>query len=195
MRHTTHPTSTGRQRLTAAVTAALATATLLLTACGGQSDSSGSPTVPSLAPGTTQPGTATDGADTLEAPADPAQATALYMKCMQDSGFSMRVEDAADNTGDAFAAADAECQKHMANAVNDLEIDEEELAKLKDLQIAYAKCMQAAGFDVKATPEGGIMSPIDESSKDGYTDAEATCGADLRAASEGQPSGNEPVQP
>lgn len=198
MRQTPHPTrsihtrSGSRRRLVGAATAALATASLLLAACGGQSDSAGSPTVPTLAPGTNQP--AGDGEGTPEAPADPDEAGALYMKCMQDAGFSMKV-DAETPDPEEFTAADQECQKHMANVVNEFELDPEEVAKNKDLAIAYAKCMQGAGFDVQAAPEGGIVAPIDLSSKDGYEEADEKCGADLRAASEEQTDGDNVVQP
>lgn len=178
MRYADLTTSTKQLRSKRLSVAVLA-ATLVLAACGGQSDNGSSSTVPSLGSGTEEPDS--DGA-TVDAPTDSNEANALYMACMQEMGISMAVEDANDVDVEAYVAADAECQKHMANVVSDLEVDPEEQARLKDLAIAYAKCMSAAGFDVQATPEGGIKAPIDISSQDGYSDADARCGADLRDA-------------
>lgn len=180
MRYANLTTSTKQLRSKRLSVVALA-ATLLLSACGGQSDKGSSPTVPSLGSGTEQLGS---NGSTVDAPTDYNEATALYMECMQDNGISMAVDDASNVDVEAYVAADAKCQKHMVNAVSDLEISPEDQARLKDLAIAYAKCMSAAGFDVQATPEGGITAPIDISSQDGYSDADTRCGADLRDATE-----------
>lgn len=193
-----HPTHTSR--LTRLAAATVAGATLLLTACGGQSEGTSSPTVPSLAP---DAGGDTPGAGTAEAPTDMNEATALYMACMSDAGFSMRVGEEVDAESDAFTAADQECQKHMVNADDPLELDPEAVAEQKDFAIEYGKCMQAAGFDVEVGADGGIMGSVEDASKDGYAEASATCSGDQGDASgqgdaNGQPiplGGDESGQP
>jgi hypothetical protein len=172
--------------------AALAGTTLLLTACGGQSDGASSPTVPSVAPpadqggssqggsnqgGSNQGGSNQGGSDQgdPEAPTDMDEAAALYMACMQEAGFSMAVDEQVDGEDEAFVAADKDCQKHLANAEDPFEIDPEALAEQKDFVLEYAKCMQAAGFDVEVGADGGIMASIEDSSKAGYDEANTKC--------------------
>ncbi|MEM8705791.1 MAG: hypothetical protein AAGE98_04995 [Actinomycetota bacterium] len=130
-------------------------------------------------------GPASTTTDEAEAPDDPELAYALYDDCMAEQGFDFQTSiagdgdngaieidgdselgdpqaqsfDDADDFGEAFDTANAECEKHLANVDTGFDLDPEQQALFEDAQLEWAACMRDAGFDIpEMDGDGGAIS-------------------------------------
>jgi hypothetical protein len=149
---------------------AVATTAALLAVVGCGDPAKGDRQVASLS-STDGSNTETDATGTVEAnPKDPAEAALAFAKCMRDHGVDMPDPVVQDDSGSGggvmvqvggpggdaavpdrsvMDAANKDCQHFMTDAAGSFDPPSpEELEKMKEQALAFAKCMREHGVDM-----------------------------------------------
>ncbi len=128
---------------------------LLLTACGGNSADTTTPTLPTL---TEETATAAEEATTTTEAVDPEDAFQKYTACMREQGIEMP-DPGSDGGGvvtmqvdedmdfGAFDEAAQECDSILDAAFGEFEMSPEQEAEMMDQELALAQCMRDNGID------------------------------------------------